>query len=117
MDSNRPIDPFLFDHQIGPLQFYIGAKLYPFSIRDQMVRGSLVARRLYRDHVIGPDDPLLVVGAGVSGVSTAMVAVGDYQVPTTIVDEMPHPFMKQRSCATRWIDPWQYDWPFPQWVG
>jgi len=39
------MDPFLLAHQIAESVFDIGGKLYPVSIRDQMVRGQSIIDR------------------------------------------------------------------------
>ena len=45
-------DPFLTAHLVAPLQFELGGRLWPVSIRDQMVRGQLFVRRARRARLI-----------------------------------------------------------------
>ena len=53
---------------------------------------------------------LIVVGAGVGGVTTAIEAA-KFQIPTVILEREVEPFSRQAECTTRFIDPTQYDWP------
>ncbi|NPC75443.1 hypothetical protein HPP05_37440 [Corallococcus exiguus] len=107
-------DPFLAAHQLDPLVFDICWGLAPVSIRDQMLRGSIIAQRLVKARLIGPAEPLLVVGAGMAGVTAALTAAA-LKVPTHLVESQKILFALQRQCATRYLHPCQYDWPLPHW--
>lgn len=111
-------DPFLLAHQVYPFFFNIGGRLWPISIRDQMVRGVELANRLVDLGLVGGEKarPLLVVGAGAGGASAAIQAA-DRGVPTLLIDRQPAPFTLQRNCQTRWLNPTQYDWPADSWSG
>src|SRR5437879_3176765 len=106
--------PALFAHHVTPLLFDIGSRLSPASIRDQMIRGKLIADRAREERLIGPTRPLLVIGAGAGGATAALVASMS-GVPTLLVDSAPRPFSVQASCSTRYVDPTQYDWPVDTW--
>jgi hypothetical protein len=59
-------DPVLDAHEIGDL-IYLLSGPRPISIRDQMLRGLILAERLLENGIISdasPAYPLLVVGAG-----------------------------------------------------
>ncbi len=109
-----PFDPFLIAHQLDPRIFDICWGLSPVSIRDQMMRGRTVADRLADLDYVHRDAPLLVVGAGVSGVTAALTAAL-HGVPTTLVEASSEPFGVQAACDTRYLHPSQYDWPLPHW--
>jgi len=47
-----------------PPLFNLAGKLSPVSIRDQMVRGQLLAVRAHEEKLVTSDYPLLVIGAG-----------------------------------------------------
>src|SRR5690242_3041515 len=113
-DSNKPADPFLLAHQVGPRMFDLSGKLDPISIRDQMLRGLLLVDRALHEDLIGPKSPLLVVGAGACG-ATAALHAAEEGVPTLLVDRKDQAFSLQRNCKSRWIDPTQYDWPLDHW--
>lgn len=109
-----PLDAFLVAHQLDPRVFDICWGLSPVSIRDQMLRGRMVAERLTGLELVHKDAPLLVVGAGVSGVTAAITAALK-GVPTTLVEATREPFGVQAPCDTRYLHPSQYDWPLPHW--
>jgi hypothetical protein len=75
-----------------------------------MVRAEALVEQALEAALISKDRPLLVVGAGAAG-ATAGIAAARKSVPTLIVDHGVIPFRLQAQCATRWIDPSQYDWP------
>jgi hypothetical protein len=103
-------DPFLDAHRVAPLTYVISGP-QPISIRDQMLRGILVARRLYEEGEIDTvDRPLVVVGAGAGG-ATAAIEAARIGVVTHLVEIASRPFLAQRLARTRVIDPTQYDWP------
>ena len=53
---------------------------------------------------------LLIIGAGVAGVTAAWQAA-NLGVNVTLTDENPRPFSAQESCASRWLHPNEYRWP------
>lgn len=85
--------------------------LGPISIRDQAVRGSVVARRADR-YWLSDEKPehVIVAGAGVAGISTALV-LAELGHRVLVVDPAPRPFHRQMSSTGRFIDPHFYDWP------
>src|ERR1700756_287114 len=109
-------DPVLSAHQVYPLFFNLGGRISPISIRDQMVRGQTIVERALEAGVIGGGGhrPLPVVGARAPGAAAAIHAAS-HQVPTVLLDRDASPFTRQARCATRWIDPTQYDWPVDHW--
>jgi hypothetical protein len=112
------VHPFLLTHRVKSkgrdFLFDIGTKLYPISIRDQIIRGYLMADLAIREDIISPTKPLLVVGAGVAGATTAMVAV-QRKVPTTLLELAEEPFNRQLPSETRIVSPTIYDWPADHW--
>jgi hypothetical protein len=110
-------DPFLLNHYVAPCSFDVGGPISPISIRDQMLRGQLIV-----DRAMATKPPLidtgrrslLVVGAGVAGV-TAAIHAARRGVRVTLVDWADAPFGRQASCPTRYLDPTQYDWPLGHW--
>jgi thioredoxin reductase len=82
----------------------------PISIRDQVLRGVIIAERLFETREISAKRPLVVVGAGAGGVSTAIHAAAR-GISTTLVERNNAGFLTQRLATTRVIDPTQYDWP------
>jgi len=108
------VDPFLLTHSINDFLFDIGSAFTPIGIRDQMVRGFLIATRLLAEQRIGPALPLLIVGAGAAGATAALVAATN-DVPTCIVEKEEQPFNRQLYCTTRFLSPSEYDWPAARW--
>jgi hypothetical protein len=104
-------DLFLNAHWYTERIFTVGGAVYPISIRDQMIRGQLLADRAFEQGLIGGPDgaPLVVVGGGAAG-ATAAIRSAELGVPTTLVERGPRVFATQAGCRTRWVDPVQYDW-------
>jgi hypothetical protein len=107
------LDPFLLSHQIEPLHFNIGGNRSPLSIRDQMVRGSIFVQRAIEQGLLDGDKSLLIIGAGVGGVTAAMTAASE-RVNVTLMEQEPFPFARHRNCG-RWVNPTQYDWQLSHW--
>lgn len=116
MKASQLADPFLLAHIIRPRIFDIGGKLSPVSIRDQMVRGRMFIDRACEVGLISPEAsiPVLVVGAGAAGATVAIYAA-QKRIKTLLIDAARAPFLRQRLCRTRWVDPAQYDWPVEHW--
>jgi hypothetical protein len=107
-------DPFLRTHQVGPAVFDIGGKLYPISIRDQMVRGQSIVARANQAGFGAKGEQLLVIGAGCAGVAAAIEAASR-GITTHVIDTAPMAFLRQAACRTRWIHPHEYEWPLDHW--
>jgi hypothetical protein len=110
-------DWFLRSHGVpqAPLCFDLGGPTTPISVRDQMLRAQELVRRMIRVNIINQSRPLLVIGCGAAG-ATAAITAAQRDVPADIIEKSKYPFGPQSRCATRWIDPTQYDWPFPHWA-
>lgn len=110
------MDPFLLTHGITDALFDIGPGCTPPSLRDQTIRGWLLANKAATADptIIGPTKPLLIIGAGLAGCVTALTAAS-LGVPTTIIDRADKPLNVQFGCDSRVICPAQYDWPAHHW--
>jgi hypothetical protein len=103
-------DPFLDAHRVARLTYVISGP-QPISIRDQMLRGALAARRLHEEREIDREKrPLVVVGAGAGG-ATAAIEAARIGVEAHLVEIAQQAFLTQRLARTRITDPTQYDWP------
>lgn len=102
-------EPILDAHRESD-HVYVISSPAPISIRDQILRGVVIVKRLKEAGEIGSHCPLLVVGAGAGGASAAIQAAV-MGIPTTLVEQNSAGFTTQRLAATRVIDPTQYDWP------
>ena len=80
------------------------------DVCDQLLRGVMMARRLADAGHIGPGHPLVVTGAGVGGVATAIEAAR-LGVTVHLVEVQSAAFMTQQLGRSRYIDPVQHDWP------
>jgi hypothetical protein len=110
-------DPVLDAHRVLPNLYTIGGSMSPISIRDQMLRGSMVVSRLIRYRMISPKSGLLVIGAGAGGAVAALTAaLNTPPIPTHLVDKGAKPFELQRRASTRYLDPTQYDWALDHWA-
>jgi hypothetical protein len=112
-------DQLLRAHEVGEFIFNIADVAYPVSIRDQMNRAWWIVQKAHDLGFFGPRrekkyQRLLICGAGASGVTAAIHAVS-LSVETVLVEQSAAPFLRQRHCRSRWIDPTQYDWPAEHW--
>ena len=105
-------DPVLFLHRLRGTSrvFDTSSVQSPGSIRDQILRACWLVDRALDAKYINKHSALLVLGAGVAGVSAAMRAAAK-GVPTILVDQARQPFSRQATCQTRWVDPSIYEWP------
>lgn len=110
-------DPFLHAHHVAQRIFNISGKLTPVSIKDQMIRARLFVDRAAENGEISeaPNQGLLVIGGGACGITAALRAL-ELGVPATVLEKSPRLFLLQESCTTRWLDPFQYDWPLEHWA-
>ncbi|MES2638561.1 MAG: FAD-dependent oxidoreductase [Myxococcota bacterium] len=91
----------------------------PQSVRDQMVRAQTVVELAFHEKLVGraPDKQLVVIGAGVAGITAALTAIRR-GVRTLLLhdhDEEFACFGLQRS-TRRYLDPTVYDWPADHWA-
>lgn len=114
MSTVRIADPFLRDHQVGPLSFSIPAPVLPIGIRDQMIGAKLFVEAGKNANLISSSRKLLIVGGGATGISIAIEAA-QCGVGVVLIEKTSRAFDLQTRCLTRWLDPTQYDWPFPRW--
>jgi len=110
-------DPFLRAHYVAPRVFNISGKLTPVSLKDQMIRARLFVDRAVEGAEISsaPDRGLLIIGGGACGI-TAAIRAAQLGVTATVLERSPRLFGLQAGCATRWLDPSQYDWPLDHWT-
>ena len=101
----------------------LGGRLFPGSIRDQQIRGEMLAYRSYQKGWWRPGGKVLVIGAGVAGVSAALAVlrqdfvVKSLRQKTTVylIEQKRFPFFRQRA-SVRPLEPFAYDWPHPDWA-
>lgn len=82
------------------------------SIRDQLLRASLVANSLVDIKEISRAEDLLVIGAGAAGMCAAMSAAFR-GINVTVVERNRVPFATFFRARWRRVDPCEYDWPHP----
>jgi hypothetical protein len=112
--ATEPTDPFLRAHFVAPSVFDLGGRFRPAAIRDQMLRARLLIDRAAEQHLFRTNR-ILVVGAGVAGVSAAFQAAR-YGVFSVIAEQNPRTaFGRFVLCSSRWVHPAYYDWPFDHW--
>lgn len=98
----------LFALKVAPNVFDLSSGLAHVSMRDQVVRARLLVRDL---HKCGePCNRLLIVGAGLAGISAAMAAA-ELGMAATVVDTRPHPMWLQSKVTSRFVGPFMYEWP------
>lgn len=113
-------DQLLRAHEMMAYVYNVADVEYPVSVRDQMNRARWLIEKAYDLGFFGPKRDakhrrLLVCGAGAAGVTAALHAVG-LGVSTLLIERSSAPFLRQRMCRSRWIDPTQYDWSADHWT-
>lgn len=95
--------------KVAPNVFDLSSGLAHVSMRDQVVRARLLVRDLVASGE--PCRKLLVVGAGIAGISvaTAGAAAG---VEVLVVDTNTMPMALQEKVTSRYVGPFMYEWPF-----
>ena len=110
-----PTDPFLWAHGLTGHIFDIATGLRPSSVRDQVTRARLLIRRAWETKIFEPGSRIVISGAGIGGATCALEAVHKYGARVLLLEKEPFPFLLQRRCITRNVDPNLYDWPAAQW--
>ena len=80
------------------------------SVRDQLLRSSLVTHCLVDEGLISRSQKLLIFGAGAAGLNAAITAA-DLGVSVDVIEIDKDPFGSFRLASWRRIDPVEYDWP------
>jgi hypothetical protein len=104
-----------YNPQTGPHLFDLNSDYTEgISITDQMRRGHNIVQEALVAGIIGPDKPLLIIGAGVAGMMAAVTAA-KAQVTTRVIEKEQRTFSVQFNCPSRWVCPTQYSWPNTGW--
>lgn len=82
------------------------------SIRDQLLRSTLVVQCLIDEGIVDRARPLLVFGAGAAGVNAALTAA-KRGVSADVLERTGHEFATLLQSDWRRVDPVEYDWPHP----
>lgn len=102
----------------GPNHFDICRGQSYVSIKDQVIRARTLVRWLIDTGVVSNHTQrILVVGAGVAGVSAATSLIDwtrrTFDFTVDLIDRDDAPFGSQRGCTSRQLSLTQYDWPAP----
>lgn len=115
-------------HRVSPRCFNLSG-LRPTSVRDQLLRSTLIVRSLFDEKLILPKDKdrgLLIYGGGVAGINAAMEAArhgvqvtvlekSDTRAPPSEPDGTRWLFSAFAQCTSRTINATEYDWPHESW--
>ena len=86
------------------------------SIKDQIRKAKRLIAAAYTLRVFErTGNTLLILGAGMAGVTAALRAA-QLGVRTVLRERNADAFSLQQRCATRWIHPYEYDWPDTVWT-
>jgi NADPH-dependent 2,4-dienoyl-CoA reductase/sulfur reductase-like enzyme len=94
-------------HLVGEGLVDLSGKLYPGSIRDQIIRAFSVTDALWELQLLTASHRLLVIGAGPAGVASAIRA-SQLGVPVWLV-EKDSDALSMLSASPRVISPALYD--------
>lgn len=109
----------LLSYKVAPNIFDISSSLHHISIRDQIVRANILVNDLVEAHFSSSDSReilnILIVGAGVAGVSAAIkakqISSSTRNINTCIVESNETPFELFKGVTERYIGPYMYEWP------
>ena len=87
----------------------------PVSIRDQVVRAMYLVDRLFVTGSLAASTQLVIVGAGVAGVTMALHAAARGVARILLYDQGAGVLALQAASTSRWLCPTQYDWPASHW--
>ncbi len=109
------MDSVLRTHRVNTsnLLYDISGVFDPPSIKDQIIRATLVIERAIKENLIGSKRPLLVIGGGFAGVTAGIKAARD-GVPTFLIEQ--NSILHKFRGLTRFISPTQYDFPHSHWI-
>lgn len=104
-------DPFLLAHAVdNSCKIFDLSNRTPVSIKDQMIRANHLIFRMVKHGLFGVGSNILIIGAGVAGVTSAILAAGK-GINVTLAEKDDQPFRFQREVKSRWINPVYHDWP------
>jgi len=108
----EPVDSLsLLSLKVASNVFDVSSGVHHLSIRDQIVR----ARMLVRDLKQGDKKVrrILIVGAGVAGMSAALTACELGIEEVVVVEAKDEPLALMRGVTKRHVGPYMYEWPSP----
>jgi len=91
--------------------FDLGGKLFPGSIRDQVVRTRLFVQQLREFSLIDAPKAVCIVGAGVAGMTAAIALCESGEHDILLADQTVLPLSLLAGADHRLISPTLYDWP------
>lgn len=101
----------LLAYKVGPNLFDLSSNLHHVSMRDQMHRAVALGEALVDGQQFKESNQVLIVGAGVAGVSAGIV-LARRGVEVLMVDvALDAPFALQRNISQRFVGPYMYEWP------
>lgn len=101
----------LLAYKVGPNLFDLSSQKYHVSIRDQMHRAVALAEALVDGQQFKDFKQVLIVGAGVAGISAGIV-LARHGIEVQIIDASHDaPFALQRHVQARYVGPYMYEWP------
>lgn len=108
----EPVDSLsLLSLKVASNVFDVSSGVHHLSIRDQIVRARMLVRDLKQgDKKISR---LLIVGAGVAGMSAALTACELGIEEVVVVEAKDEPFALMRGVTARHVGPYMYEWPSP----
>ncbi|MDP9129985.1 MAG: FAD-dependent oxidoreductase [Candidatus Binatota bacterium] len=90
--------------------FDLGSFLKHISIRDQVIRGQILARDLVEGAQLHKGDHVLIVGAGAAGLAVAE-ALLHRDCSVLIIEKGDEPLTLWRGVTDRFVGPYMYEWP------
>jgi hypothetical protein len=104
------LDHILALHRVSPRCFEM-AGVRTGSIRDQLLRSTLLVEALGDTGMIASNKPLLVFGAGAAGMNAAIHAAKSYRTNVTVIEKDHVLFSTLSAAWSRRVNPTEFDWP------
>jgi len=96
--------------KIAPGVFDLNSGLANVSIRDQIIRASMLIRDLTAASELSKEQEVAFVGAGAAGVAGAL-ACSDRKVRSVVLETQDRPFSTFDTVTERDVGPYMYEWP------
>jgi hypothetical protein len=102
---------FLGSLRVDEGVFDLGGKLFPGSIRDQVIRARLFVQQLREFGFLDTPRTICIVGAGVAGITAAIAFCESGGHDVMLADQSVLPLSLLADAEHRRISPTLYDWP------
>jgi predicted amidohydrolase len=116
MPTRKAIEQLLLHFQVPKIDhtYVLGLFEPRITVASQQVRAINLVKALFESERLRSEQRLVVVGAGVGGLTVA-AAAAERGAIVTILEKEANPLSILSHNRTRWLFPYRYEWPDPGW--